>query len=101
MEKSQQKIRLLMEMGAGSVVENTINKLIAIQIAKYQAAAEQMEPEMKTFEEKYRMSSEEFWHRFNAGELGDAGNYFEWVGLCENLLLYQERISTLKASLKW
>ena len=100
MKNPQQKIRLLMEMGAGSLVENTVNKLIIIQIARYQAFAEQMRPELRTFEEKFRMSSEECYHRFDAGELGDAGDYFEWVGLYENLLLCQERISMLRASLQ-
>lgn len=33
---------------------------------------------MKRFEEKYRISSKEFYQQFQAGELGDSADFFEW-----------------------
>jgi hypothetical protein len=32
------------------------------------------------------------------GEIGDAADIVEWMGLYDNLLLYRERIDTLRAA---
>jgi hypothetical protein len=37
-----------------------------------------LEHRMKSFEEKYNMPSEDFYQRFQAGELGDSMDFFEW-----------------------
>jgi len=37
-----------------------------------------IEDQLKNFEEKYQMSSEHFHRRFQAGELGDGIDFFEW-----------------------
>ncbi|WP_017721864.1 hypothetical protein [Kamptonema formosum] len=37
-----------------------------------------LEKRLQTFEAQYQMSSEEFYQRFRAGELGDAMDFFEW-----------------------
>ena len=44
------------------------------------------------------MSSEDCYRRFMAGELGDSADLIEWVGLYENLLLFQDRMETLQAA---
>ncbi|MCP4352709.1 MAG: hypothetical protein GY795_45215 [Desulfobacterales bacterium] len=94
---AQHKIDALIEIGAENILENTINKLVSFQIAKYQRAIRQIKQEARLFEEKYNMTSEESYQRFNTGELGDDGDFFEWIGLWENILLYQKRIEMLGA----
>ena len=37
-----------------------------------------LEKRLKNFEFQYQMSSETFYQRFRAGELGDAMEFFEW-----------------------
>jgi hypothetical protein len=41
------------------------------------------------------MSSEQFYKTFEAGELGDDEDFFEWSSLYENVLLYKKRIDEL------
>lgn len=72
-----------------------MNKLIAFQIAKYRSNIKQIRYELSRLEAKYKISSEDFFRKFESGELGDDADYFEWGGLYENVLLYTERISTL------
>jgi hypothetical protein len=97
MNALQRKIEMLTQFGAESIVDNTLNKLIAIQIAKYRAAMKDISRELTAFEQKYAMSSEDCYHRFNNGELGDDADFFEWTGLYENLLLYRKRADMLEA----
>lgn len=43
-----------------------------------QAEVLDLENRLKKFESQYQMSSETFYQRFRAGELGDAMDFFEW-----------------------
>ena len=40
---------------------------------------------LERFEEKYQMSSTDFYQRFQAGKLGDSADFFEWSTYYEML----------------
>jgi len=42
------------------------------------------------------MTSSRFYKKFEAGELGDSGDFFEWSGLYENMLLFRKRMELKK-----
>jgi hypothetical protein len=92
---SRKKMDTLISIGAGKVVENTLNKVINYQLAKYRNHIEQISGELEKFETNYKMSSEQFYKKFEAGELGDDEDFFEWSSLYENVLLYKKRIEEL------
>ncbi len=100
MSISQKKIDVLMEIGADAIIDSTLSKLIDIQIAMYRNNIKEISTELKEFEKKFGMSSEECYRRFESGELGDEGDFFEWAGLYENILLYKKRIEMLEAAIK-
>lgn len=37
------------------------------------------EQKLKNFEKKYKMKSEDFFEKFNKGELGDNEEWFDWL----------------------
>lgn len=94
---AHQKIDALIALGAGEIVANTLNKLISYRLEKYRGCIAQIEAELKKFEKNYKMASDVFYREFEAGNLGDAGDYFEWSSLYENILLYRERIEKMEA----
>jgi len=94
---SKEKLEILLSIGAGKIIEKTLNKLIFYQLAKYRESIESIKPELEKFENRYRMTSDQFYRDFEAGKLGDDSDYFEWSGLYENILLYNERINKLEA----
>ena len=96
MNNLQRKIEILTEYGAGDMIYSTISKIMTFQIARYRKAITGIDDELKVFEQKYTMSSEECYRRFNSGELGDEADFFEWTGLYENFLLYRKRMAMLK-----
>jgi hypothetical protein len=67
-------------------------------LQKYEKQLEEVQRELEPFERQYGMSSEECHRRFMAGEMGDAADSVEWMGLYDNVLLYRERIETLRAA---
>ena len=100
MNISQKKIDVLMEIGAGAIIDSTLSKLINIQIAGYKDNIKQISTDLKMFEKKYYMTSEECFKKFESGELGDGEDFFEWTGLYENILLYKDRIKMLEEAVK-
>lgn len=94
---ARKKLNALFSIGAGGLVENTLNKLIHYQLVKYRKNSNQINRELKKFETHYKMTSSRFYEKFESGELGDSGDFFEWSGLYENMLLFQERIGELEA----
>ena len=92
---SKRKMEALISLGAGKVVENALNKVISYQLAKYRNHIDQISCELEKFEKNYKMSSGQFYRKFEAGELGDDGDFIEWSSLYENILLYKKRIEEL------
>ncbi len=99
-EISKEKIDILLSFGASEELDSSLNKLLTFQIAKYNNNINQIRYELERFETKYQMASEEFYSKFEAGTIGDDADYFEWVGLYENVLLYKQRIKSLESALK-
>ena len=90
-----EKVEAMEKAGAGDLADQTLRKLIHLQLQKYRKQMEEIQRELAPFEKQYGMRSEECHRRFIAGELGDAADIVEWMGLYDNILLYQERIDTL------
>ena len=86
------------KVGAETLADHALQKLIHLQLQKYEKQLADVRRELEPFERKYRMTSEEGHKRFVAGELGDAGDVMEWMGLYDDVLLYRGRIATLQAA---
>jgi hypothetical protein len=69
-------------------IENEV-KLVAIGITK-------TKKNLKEFEDKYGMSSEEFYLQFKKGKMGDNSDYLRWAGEYETL----ERLESNEKELK-
>jgi len=61
-----------------------------------QQQREELEADLKSFEEQYQMSSSEFERRFHAGELGDSANFVEWDAFYQMWVSGTRRIKLTK-----
>lgn len=50
--------------------------------------------QLRIFEDKFKMDSDVFYRKFNAGDMGDDFEYIKWAGEYETLERLQEKIST-------
>jgi hypothetical protein len=96
MHALHKRVEAIEKVGAGALADQALRKLIHLQIQKYEKQLAEVQKELKPFEEQYGMRSEKCHQRFVAGEMGDAADMMEWMGLYENVLLYRERIETLR-----
>jgi len=98
MSTLQQKIEAMEKVGAGAVADQALQKLIRLHMQKYERHLTEVQRELAPFEQQYGMSSAECHRRFLAGEMGDSADIMEWMGLYDDVILYQERLATLRAA---
>ena len=98
MSTLQQKIEVMEKVGAGELADQALQKLIHFHIQKYERHLVDVRRELEPFEQQYGMSSAEGHRRFMAGEMGDSADIMEWMGLYDDVLLYQDRLATLQAT---
>ncbi len=52
---------------------------------------------LKKFEQKYHLSTNTFLKRFEAGQIGDDGDYFDWYAFARLLAQWQKTQSALRS----
>jgi hypothetical protein len=98
MSALHKRVEAMEKVGAGALADQALQKLIRLHLQKYEKHLVEVRRELEPFEQNYHMSSEQCHQRFMAGEMGDAADIVEWMGLYDNVLLYQERIELLRAA---
>ncbi len=76
-----------------------LGKLLEITLSDYRHRLARYERDLGEFEQRYVMKSSVFYQRFEAGELGDAMDFFEWAGLYKLRQDAQEKIRRLESAL--
>jgi hypothetical protein len=98
MSTLRQKVEAMEREGASAVADQALQKLMHLHIQKYERHLADVQRELVPFEQQYALSSAECHRRFLAGEMGDSADVMEWMGLYDDILLYQERLATLRAA---
>ena len=98
MSALQKRVEAMEKVGAEALADQALRKLIHLQLQKYQKHLEVVRRELEPFERQYGLSSEECHRRFMAGEMGDAADIMEWMGLYDDVLLYREHVETLRVA---
>ncbi len=75
--------------------ERFAQKIIACQTAELKKSLLGLRLDLQTFEKRYQMPSEQFYLRFQAGELNDDEDFMLWAGTYELLRGSEARLSKL------
>lgn len=79
-------------------VKNIVLKALKSRIEKINSKIEEIKNNINYFKLKYGMESEEFYRKFETGELGDEMDFFEWKSSIEILNdLKTERSALIEA----
>ena len=78
-------------------LKKAISKIISYEIAKTTEELEDLKAELKVYEARFQMTSEDFFIKFKSGELGDNADFFEWSALYQMYLRASERLKILKS----
>jgi len=70
--------------------------IIAYQVAETKRAILNLRVDLQVFEEKYQLSSDAFYRRYERGEMGDDEDFLLWAGLVEMLTSNEKRLRGLE-----
>jgi hypothetical protein len=80
-----------------SVVDLAVEKLVTLERERAQHETAELNQKLKAFEEHYHMTSEDFYRRFRAGELGDEIDPVEWSIFYEMRAAAKQRLTVLES----
>lgn len=76
--------------------EQFAQNIIEYEIAETKKGIVNIQIDLKEFENKYKISSENFYEKFETGKLGDDEDYIIWAGVYEMLIQNEKRLSELE-----
>jgi len=81
LDKSKNLETLYHQGYQSDVIDQTLEKVIALECAHTRQELKGLHVHLSSFEQEHLMNSEDFYMRFHAGELGDDADFFEWGAL--------------------
>lgn len=92
--------RLYTQGYADQVIDLAVRKLLEHQIQKDEAQLAALRADLARFEESYAMKSEDFFARYQAGQMGDDTEVFEWNALYKMHTRLADAVKTLRGQLR-
>ncbi len=77
------------------VVDQALNKLVGIELAKARRELNEIETRISDFETKYKMQSDDFAQKFHDGSVGDSADFIEWISFIDMQSAILDRIHSL------
>lgn len=75
------KLELLKDVYDPVELALILEKLLGVTLSRQRVRLARYERDLRAFEERYHLDSRTFSQQFEAGKLGDAMDFFEWMGL--------------------
>ena len=95
---TQRKINILQEVAEDDASLNLVlDKLLNVMRTQYASRLARYEADLRNFEARHGMASAAFYQQFEAGQLGDTMDFFEWSGLFELWQDLQRKVHRLEA----
>jgi hypothetical protein len=95
-----QKLEVLQAVAGNTYqLDLVLNKLLQAALSQYRLQLERYNRDLQEFEQKFGKNSETFYQQFEAGELGDSMDFFEWAGLYELRQKVIQKIQRLELAL--
>jgi hypothetical protein len=83
---------------ASDLMERTLEKLLRHEAERSVAELEQLQADLADFERRYNLSSDEFYRRYQAGDMGDEMDFVEWASLVQMVHNLENRLDLLRIS---
>ena len=77
------------------LMDRTLAKLLRHEAEQCQAQLHQLQADLAEFEQKYHLSSAEFYRQFQAGQTSDDMDYVEWASLIQMAENLKKRLRLL------
>lgn len=91
-----ERLRALAELyqqgRTSDLMDRTLEKLLHHEVEQCQIQLSQLQTDLAEFEQRYNLSSAEFYRQFQAGETGDDMDFVEWASLVQMVNNLEKRL---------
>lgn len=94
-QRLYQLARLYQRSPASALVTRTVDKLLAYEAETCRTQQRQIQRDLREFEQKYSITSANFYQQFQAGQTDDRMDYIEWASLVQMAANLEERLQLL------
>lgn len=77
-------------------LDSALRKIIDHQVARDEADLRRVNEVLARFEHRYGLTSDEFWRRFQAGQMSDTVDFMEWNVFCKMRQRITSRLHILR-----
>ena len=77
------------------VIDRALGKLVVLEVEQCRVELQRLKARLVTYEQQYEMPSDEFYRRFQSGDLGDDMDFVEWAATVEMLAKAEKRLDLL------
>jgi len=77
-------------------INSTMNKMFKVELDMVRLEIRQIESYLAELEKHHNMSSDIFYDKFNAGELGDTSEYIKWYAYKDTHNKLLERVNEIE-----
>jgi hypothetical protein len=79
-----------------AITDAALLRVASSQAARDEAVLRDLERDLSELEQQYQMSSEEFFQRWQAGEMADTADFMDWNALYQMAREVRERLELLR-----
>jgi hypothetical protein len=83
-EETKNKLKKILDQYSDKEV--FAKNIIEYETSQLKKGIVNIQIDLKNFEKKYGLSSQDFYQKFKSGEFGDDEDYIIWAGICEILI---------------
>ena len=94
-ERLAQLIRIYETGQVSELMDYTVDKLFSVEATEARQDIEELSADLSAYEERFGMTSEAFYQRFEAGEMGDSADFIEWASFYDMFLNAKKRLQAV------
>ena len=80
-------------------LENSMRKMLEYEAHTLRRNLNEMNDDVRNYEEKYSMKSDEFIGKFNKGQIGDETDFIDWFALVDTKKRLENSLANVEKSL--
>lgn len=81
------------------LIDLALDKLLEQEETRAARAADELQQRLRTFEQQYQLTTEEFYRQYEAGELGDSADFMEWSSFYDMWRSSQQYLNWLRGTI--
>jgi hypothetical protein len=96
LEKIKRLERIYEEGYSDEFIDKTLDKILDYELYKTQENLKTLQKDLAELEGKYKMTSKDFFEKFQKGEMPDTAEFMEWNCLYKMYINLEQRIKILR-----